>query len=130
MRAHQTAALPPVASHPADRFGEALRRAAIGLIAGAGAMLTAHAASAQSIVQPGYAVVTGYSGFVTQQPPDGADPVDYLTVNADGPSAQVIDLTTMGAQGAVSDAPKPFTVTASQVGQVFGVALDNAKAPN
>ncbi len=29
------------------------------------------------IVKPGYAVVTGYAGFVEGQPPEGADPVDY-----------------------------------------------------
>ena len=47
-----------------------------------------------------------------------------------GPSARVVDLTNPGPQGVVSPAPKPFTVTAAQVGQVFGVALDNAPQPN
>ena len=42
----------------------------------------------------------------------------------------MVDLTTVGALGGLTAAPKPFTVTASQVGQVFGVTLDNAPRPN
>ena len=89
-------------------------------------------AGAQSaIVQPGYAVVTGYAGFVLPpNPPAGADPTDYLTIDPSGISATVADLTKLGAQGALSTVPKPFSLTASQVGQVFGVALDDAAAPN
>jgi hypothetical protein len=90
--------------------------------------VAAHAQDA--IVQPGYAVVTGYAGFVEGQPPADADPTDYRTINLQGISAEVADLTTLGAQGTLSTVPKPFSVTAAQVGQVFGVALDDAKQPN
>ena len=82
------------------------------------------------IVQQGSAVVTGFSQAVIGTAPPGADPYDYYMANPDGPSARVVDLSNMGAPGVVSPAPKPFTVTASQVGQVFGVALDNAVRPN
>jgi hypothetical protein len=91
---------------------------------------TSFAAAQEAIVKPGYAVVTGFSGTVPGQPPEGAEPTDYLTINADGISAEVDDLTAVGAQGVLSTVPKTFTVNASQVGQVFGVTLDRAKAPN
>jgi hypothetical protein len=42
----------------------------------------------------------------------------------------VIDLSALGAQGTPSGANKPFSVTAAQVGQVFGVALDSAPQPD
>lgn len=84
----------------------------------------------QAIVQPGYAVVTGFGGTVANPLPPSADPTDYITDNLNGPAARVVDLTAMGAQGNVNDAPKPFTVFTQQVGQVFGVTLDDAQAPN
>ena len=94
------------------------------------AALTGPALAQQAIVQPGYAVVTGFGGYVANQPPSGADPTDYITDNLNGPSARVVDLTAMGSQGAVSNAPKPFTVFSQQVGQVFGVTLDDMQAPD
>ena len=62
--------------------------------------------------------------------PNGADPLDYLVIPPDGPAARVIDLSRLGGQGGLSDVAKPFTVKAGQVGQVFGVALDDAPAPS
>ena len=53
-----------------------------------------------------------------------------MTINTDGPSARIVDLSVLGPQGQVSDVPKPFSVTAGQVGQVFGVDIDNAPEPN
>jgi hypothetical protein len=84
----------------------------------------------QAVVAPGQAVVTGFSGFVAYPPPANADPFDYVTLNTLGPSARVVDLTNPGPQGVLSPAPKPLTINAAQVGQVFGVALDNAPQPN
>jgi hypothetical protein len=84
----------------------------------------------EAIVQPGFAVVTGFAGTAPGQPPEGADPTDYLTINMQGISAEVDDLTTVDAQGTLSTVAKTFTVNPSQVGQVFGVTLDRAKAPN
>ncbi len=93
--------------------------------------LAAPAEAQQGIVQQGYAVVTGFSGYVAAPPPPGAsDPFDYVTINPDGPAANVVDLTTLGPQGALSGVTKPFTLSATQVGQVFGVALDTAPQPN
>ena len=90
----------------------------------------AAAQQAQGIVGPGNAVVTGFSGTSPNQAPEGGDPFDYLSIDLNGPSARVLDLSTLGPQGQESQVAKPFTVTASQVGQVFGVALDNSPQPN
>lgn len=93
----------------------------------------AQAIAPSGIVADGEAVVTGFSGA---QPPaliaPGIDPADKTYIDLAGPSARVIDLQTAGAppQAQLLQAPKTFTVTASQVGQVFGVALDNASPPN
>lgn len=85
------------------------------------------------VVANGNAVVTGFSGA---QPPamiaPGVDPADKTFIDLQGPSARVFDLQAPGAppQAQLLTAPKPFTVTAGQVGQVFGVTLDNATQPN
>ncbi len=108
-----------------------LRSSLIGAAAVALATGFAAAAAAQeAIVQPGYAVVTGFAGVAVSQAPEGADPFDYVGIDPGGASARVVDLTVLGPQGAESVAPKPFTVTPSDVGQVFGVALDDAENPD
>jgi len=82
---------------------------------------------------PGNAAVTGFSGAVA--PPQiapGVDPAEATFIDLDGPSLRVVDLQHMGGPAAAQlvGAPKPFTVEAKQIGQVFGVALDNAAPPN
>ena len=95
-------------------------------------VLGAWPAEAQSpqIIGQFDAAVTGFSGSAAAATPTGGDPSDYLTINTAGPSLRVVDLSTLGPQGQLSNVPKPFTATADEVGQVFGVALDNAIAPN
>ena len=105
-----------------------LVRAAAFALASAMSFGPAHAQ--QAIVNPGDAVVTGFAGVAATQAPQGADPFDDVGIDLGGASARVIDLSTLGPQGAESAAPKPFTVMPSQVGQVFGVALDDADPPN
>jgi len=86
-----------------------------------------------AIYSPGDAVVTGFSGVrPPQQVAPGVIPLDKTFIDLDGPSVQVIDLSNPGApaQSQVVPAPKPFTVTARQVGQVFAVAQDDATPPN
>jgi hypothetical protein len=83
--------------------------------------------------RPGDAVVTGFSGVrPPQQIAPGVNPLDKTFIDLDGPSVRVIDLSNPGAppQGQVMAAPKPFTVTARQIGQVFAVAQDDATPPN
>lgn len=94
-------------------------------------------ASAQApggaVLTDGNAVVTGFSGI--QLPTliaPGVDPIERSSIDRDGPVVRVIDLQAPGAPPRAQTliAPKPFTVTAGQIGQVFGVALDNAVPPN
>ncbi len=100
------------------------------------AMTAADRAAAQTppgILAPGNAVVTGFSGVVQPaQVASGVDPADLTFIDLDGPSARIVDLQRMDGppQAQLVDAPKPFTFTAAQIGQVFAVALDNATPPN
>lgn len=84
--------------------------------------LAAGIAEAQtSVMAPGAAAVTGFSGVPENQ---SDQPIDL-----DGPSLRIIQLPTGGDFGLV-DAQKRYTATASDIGQVFGVTLDNQQIPN
>jgi len=84
----------------------------------------------------GDAVVTGFSGTVAPKP-DQARPAnksitDLTFIDTNGPSVRIVDLTHPGYawDGRLLSAPKTFDVLARDVGQVFGVALDDQPAPN
>ena len=97
-------------------------------------------ASAQSDRIPnlklGDAVVTGFSGTMAPDPgkprPANRSVVDITFVNPDGPSARIVDVSKPGYvwDGRLFQAPKTFDVLAKDVGQVFGVALDDSAQPN
>jgi hypothetical protein len=84
----------------------------------------------------GNAVVTGFSGVVVpkadQPRPANKSTTDLTFIDADGPSVRVIDLARPGYvwDGRLLTAPKTFDVLAKDVGQVFGVALDDQPVPN
>ncbi|MGB6534332.1 MAG: hypothetical protein WBF58_00040, partial [Xanthobacteraceae bacterium] len=91
------------------------------------------AAQTSGILAPGNAITTGFSGALPPaQIAPGQDPGDLTFIDPKGPSARVFNLQSPGAppQAQVIAAPNPFTVTAAQVGQVFGVTIDNASPPN
>ncbi|MGH6734908.1 MAG: hypothetical protein ACRECX_02350 [Methyloceanibacter sp.] len=80
---------------------------------------------AQGAIEPGEAVVTGFSGTSQQ---DGRKVIDI-----DGAVGSIVDLrrpsaAPLGANW--KDVPQHTAVTAGQVGQVFGVTLDDADPPN
>ncbi len=86
-----------------------------------------------TVIAPGEAAVTGFAG--APPPPriaPGDDPAALTFIDASGPSLRIVDLRHMGGPAAAQlvGAPKPFTVPASEIGQVFGVALDDASPPN
>ncbi|HLH96011.1 MAG TPA: hypothetical protein VKW08_12935 [Xanthobacteraceae bacterium] len=92
---------------------------------------TADAQGTTAILIDGNAVVTGFSG--TQPPlPFPPSATDQVMIDINGPSARIVDLQAPGAppQAQLLSAPKPFTVYANQIGQVFSVTLDNATPPN
>ena len=85
------------------------------------------------LLAPGNAAVTGFSGAIPPaQIPPGVDPRETTFIDLDGPSVRIVDLQNMAGppNGQLVPAPKPFTVTAAQVGQVFAVVLDNSTPPN
>ena len=118
-----------------------VRRTAVTVLVGAGALIglaapdtgtaRAQGGPAPAILIDGNAVVTGFSGT---QPPLPFPPAmaDQAGIDLNGPAARIMDLQAPGAppQAQLLTAPKPFTVLAGQVGQVFAVALDGATPPN
>jgi len=84
----------------------------------------------------GDAVTTGFSGVVAPDPakplPADKSAIDLTFIDLDGASAEVADVAHPGHAWDASLLPTPpkFRVTASQVGQVFGVAVGDAPRPD
>ena len=99
--------------------------AALGLLL---TLATGNARAADPVFQPGDPIVTGFSGVVAPtSPPAGTDPLDLTFIDPAGKSVVIQTLEPDGpAAGQLIDAPEAFSVTAADVGQVFGVALDDA----
>ncbi|MBN9669766.1 peptidoglycan-binding protein [Roseibium aggregatum] len=94
------------------------------LVSGVG-VLAGWPARAQEALQPGEAVVTGFSGTVER---DGGTVID-----PDGAVARTLDLRQPGGQPQGEhwfNEIQRTLATARQTGQVFGVALDDATPPN
>ncbi|MBV8282088.1 MAG: hypothetical protein JO347_08505, partial [Candidatus Eremiobacteraeota bacterium] len=86
-----------------------------------------------AVIGPDEAAVTGFSG--APAPPQiapGDDPAALTFIDESGPGLRIVDLRHMEgpAEAQLVGAPKLFTVPASQIGQAFGVALDDASPPN
>lgn len=96
------------------------------LVAAVGASAAARAE--EPIYSPGDLIVTGFPGTASPDAPlAGADPVDNLFIDIDGASMRIKALQPEGPpSGQVVDATEVFAATAADVGQVFGVTLDNA----
>lgn len=112
-----------------------LRNAAIWAVVVAAVMpSTALRAEAQDgIITRGDAVVTEFAGTKTDKTvPADVHPLDRTFIDLDGTSAEVLDLSQLGTapRGQVSDAVPKLKIKAADIGQVFGVTLDDAKAPN
>jgi hypothetical protein len=81
----------------------------------------AHAQSPQAIFAPGDLVVSGFSGTTPQAPM--IDFNDYaIRILRPAPNGP--------AQGQLINAAPVFGVSTGQIGQVFGIALDDAAVPN
>ena len=87
-----------------------------------------------SILAIGDAVVTGFSGVVepNEQPPEGVEILDETFINTEGISARITPLSSPGFMWDARVWPgatfKEFK--AKDIGQVFGVAMDDEKSPN
>ena len=117
-------------------YAQSLRLAGSVLMALSLAALPSTAARAEGagILAPGDAVVTGFSGIAAPDgpPPPDADPLDYFYIDLDGASARVMRLGVPGGppEGQMISAPTPHQVKARDVGQVFGVTLDDGRVPS
>ncbi len=83
----------------------------------------------------GDAVVTGFSGTLgnaEKRRAAGKSAIDHTFIDPDGArrASSISASRAMSGTAACSQAPKPFDVLAKDVGQVFGVALDDATPPN
>lgn len=85
-----------------------------------GAMQTS--AFADGILTPGSAAVTGFSGVLATED-------NNILFDNNGPSVRIITLPGSSPFG-LREVSKPFTVKNSDVGLVFGIAIDNAAQPN
>ncbi len=96
-------------------------------------LMAAPAASAQQqapgIIASGDIAVTGFSG--TRPPDDGSGDLDRTFIDVDGSSLKVF---TLGPpekpRGQLLHPNVKFEASALDLGQVFGIALDDAPAPN
>ncbi|MEP9349993.1 VWA domain-containing protein [Xanthobacter sp. KR7-225] len=88
------------------------------------------------LISLGDAVVTGFSGTIEPDPaqprPPGKSRADLIFIDPEGAAARILDVGRPGApwNAAVMDAPSRLDLPAKTIGQVFGVALDDAPAPN
>lgn len=118
---------------PLAAAARAMRCAAVTL---ALALALGDPASAQTptgVYRPGDAAVTGFSGAVRPFEIEKGQDADALSlIDPEGPSLRVIDLRRMGGppEAQLVGAPKPYTVAAKWIGQVFGVALDDNAPAN
>jgi len=88
------------------------------------------------IVAPGDLAVTGFSGILPPPAnpplPAGVNALDETFINGEGASLKVFDVRNPGSppEGQVIAAPVKFQAFARDMGQVFGLALDDADPPN
>jgi len=89
--------------------------------------------TASPVYVAGNAAVTGFSGALPPvQIAPGADPGKQTFIDLNGPSLRIVDLHHMNGpmEAQLVGAPKPFTFSAAQLGQVFGVAIDDNEPAN
>ena len=95
----------------------------------------AHAADG-AILKRGDAAVTGFSGTRTEENvPQDVHPLDRTFIDMDGASLRIFDLSVLGTapRAQLSDVAPKLQVKARDIGQVFGVTLDDGgaeKVPN
>jgi hypothetical protein len=104
-------------------------------IAVAASTQTLHAQEGKpAVVHDGDAIVTGFSGVSApaRDLPPGVNPSDETFIDTGAASLKVFDVAKPGQapDGQLFAAPVRFQAKAGDIGQVFGVALDDAPTPN
>ncbi len=132
--ATMTDALITTAKASKNRFAGALCGLAAAAMAVAASILTVPTAQAQQpIIAKGNAIVTGFSGTVPRaNPAPSADPIDNLFIDLNGASMRLQDISAGGQppQGQLIASPTTFEAKAGDVGQVFGIAMDDGRGPD
>lgn len=117
-------------------FGRVVASAVLSAVAFSCVNVGAGAQPAPAILSQGDAVVTGFSGVIRPDPraprPPNRTVVDLTFIDPEGPSARIVDLARPPAEWNASlwPATKLRDLPAKDVGQVFGVALDDEEQPN
>jgi hypothetical protein len=94
--------------------------------------LAAGAQAQQPIIAKGNAIITGFSGTVAaKDATETADPIDNLFIDLNGASMRLQDISAGGQppQGQLIASPTTFQAKAGDVGQVFGIAMDDGRGP-
>ena len=102
----------------------------VGILASFTGITIAPAAAQQDLLRPGEGFATRFSGTASVNGPDGK-PV--VIIDPSGTVGSIVDLRVPGHRPAGEhwfNEPQRRNVTAREVGQVFGVALDAASPPN
>lgn len=102
----------------------------VGILAAFAGITIEPAAAQDDLLRPGEAYATRFSGTTSANGPDGKP---LLTIDPAGTVGSIIDIRAPGRRPAGEhwvDEPQRKSVTARDVGQVFGVALDAAGPPN
>ena len=85
-------------------------------------------AEPKPFVRRGDAVVTGFAATVPPGPdlPQEIHPLDRTTIDPDGVTVRIFDLTELagGPEGQLADVPVRHVLKAKDVGHVFGIAFD------
>ncbi|MCC0014892.1 MAG: peptidoglycan-binding protein [Rhodobiaceae bacterium] len=132
----------PVSGHgaPARRWG-----AGSGLLTGlllgcllvlASAFQAAPTHAQDGIMSRGDLVVTGFSGKVEPPAgvplPPGVNALDETFIDINGAALKIFDVSNPGGppQAQLINAPVKFQAFANDIGQVFGLAIDDAQFPN
>ena len=118
----------------AKRFTGILHGIAAAVIAVAASVLFTPTANAQTpILHKGNAIITGFSGTApTAIPTPSADPTDNIFIDLNGASMRLQDISAGGQppQGQLIASPTVFQARAGDVGQVFGIAMDDGRGPD
>lgn len=102
----------------------------VGVLATFAGITIEPAAAQQDLLRPGEAFATRFSGTASVNGPDGKP---LVVIDPAGTVGSIVDLRAPGRPPAGEhwvDEPQRRNVTAREVGQVFGVALDAASPPN
>ncbi len=88
----------------------------------------------EGIMLPGQLAVTGFPGTVIPGPDieGDVDPIDETFIDDERPSLRILDVSgpAVPPGGQVIDAATVFSVNASDIGLVFGTAMDDWRYPN